>query len=101
MPALEDATEDEVLEHLAANRVQLWPGERSAFLTSLIVDPPRLHVWLGGGDLREMLSMIPGLAAWGRSHGAQFATVHGRKGWDRILKPHGFEPRDGELWKAL
>lgn len=98
---MSDTSEVEVVGELAANRATLWPGERAAFVTALHLDPPRMHVWLAGGDLGELLSMIPGMAAWGRAQGAQYATVNGRRGWDRILKPYGFEPRDGELWKVL
>jgi hypothetical protein len=101
LPALTDATEAEVVSELLTGRATLWPGERAAFVTTLITDPARMHVWLGGGDGAEMLAMIPGMAAWGRAQGAQWATVNGRRGWKRRLRDFGFEPRNGELWKAL
>jgi len=101
LPALTDADEAEVIGELIAGRATLWPGERCAFVTQLLTDPPRMHVWLAGGDGREMSAMIPGMAAWGRAQGAQFATVNGRKGWKRKLNEHGFVPHEGELWKAL
>ncbi|MCA6360750.1 hypothetical protein [Phenylobacterium sp.] len=101
LPALTDATEAEVVSELLTGRATLWPGERAAFVTTLITDPARMHVWLGGGDGAEMLAMIAGMAAWGRAQGAQWATVNGRRGWKRRLRDFGFEPRNGELWKAL
>lgn len=101
LPALEDDTEDEVINDLLLNRAQLWRGERSAMVTRLIQPNARLHVWLGGGSLRELLRMIPGMVAWGRQQGCAWATIHGRKGWGRLLWRYGFETRDGELWKAL
>lgn len=101
LPALTDATEAEVVSELLTGRATLWPGERAAFVTTLVTDPARMHVWLGGGDGAEMLAMIPGMAAWGRAQGAQWATVNGRRGWKRRLRDFGFEPRNGELWKAL
>ena len=101
LPAMVDATEAEVVAELLAGRATLWPGERCALVTSLITDPARMHYWLGGGDGAEMLAMLPGMAAWARAQGAQWATINGRKGWKRRLRLHGFEPRDGELWKAL
>lgn len=101
LPALTDATEAEVVSELLTGRATLWPGERAAFVTTLVTDPARMHVWLGGGDGAEMLAMITGMAAWGRAQGAQWATVNGRRGWKRRLRDFGFEPRNGELWKAL
>lgn len=102
LPALEDLTERQVLEQLAAGQAQLWRGDRSAMVTQLVNREARtLHVLLGGGDLRELLTMQVGVAAWGRAMGAQFATINGRPGWARVLARHGFELRDGELWKPL
>lgn len=101
VPVLTDATEDEVLAHLRFGTAMLWPGERSAFVTQCVLSSRSLHVWLAAGDRGELLSMIPGMAAWGRAMGCEWATVNGRKGWARVLKPYGFEWRDGELWKAL
>jgi hypothetical protein len=101
LPAMQDTTEAELLVELLSGRATLWPGEKAAFVTTLITDPARMHVWLGGGDGAEMVAMISGMAAWGRAQGAQWATINGRKGWKRRLREHGFEPRNGELWKAL
>ncbi len=101
LPALTDATEAEVVAELLTGRAMLWPGEKAAFVTTLVTDPARMHVWLGGGDGAEMLAMIAGMAAWGRAQGARWATVNGRRGWKRRLRDFGFEPRNGELWKAL
>jgi hypothetical protein len=99
--ALTDATEAELIEDLSANRAQLWPGERAALVTRLISGPPRVHVWLGGGDLSELLSLAPGVMAWGRQQGAEFATVGGRSGWARLFKSIGGERRGDEVWKVL
>ena len=102
IPALEDATEAEIMEELAAGRVQLWRGERSAMLTQLVQGPePYILVWLGGGDLDELIALAPGVEAWARAHGAHAARINGRRGWRRALRSAGFAPCDGELRKAL
>lgn len=104
VPAMEDEwAEGDLINDLILGRAQIWPGERSAFVTQLIdQDGKRLiHVLLGGGDIKELLLMHFGIAAWGRSMGAAWATINGRKGWDRVLQRFGFVPQDGELWKAL
>lgn len=102
VPALEDATEAEAIAELCCGRAQLWRGERSAMLTQLVGGPePFILIWLGGGDLRELLSLRPGAEAWARAQGARAARIHGRRGWARALRAAGFEPDGDELRKAL
>jgi hypothetical protein len=102
VPALtEEDTETDVAVRLLEGTAQLWLGEASAMVTEVIREPRTLHVWLAGGDLAEVVSFTPGIAAWGRMMGCKSATIDGRKGWLRALKPYGFH-RDGELLrKAL
>lgn len=102
LPALVDDTEGFVLGELLANRAQLWRGARSAMVTQLIVAvPPNICVWLGGGDLDDLMTMQPGVEAYGRMHGCKEARINGRQGWARALRKTGFEPFDGELRKVL
>lgn len=49
-----------------------------------------IHVWLGSGDLNELLEMRPLVERAGREWGCTRATISGRLGWDRALKSHGF-----------
>lgn len=96
LPALEDATEDEVLNELLLGRAQLWRGECSVMVTQLVSQPePYVLVWLGAGDLRELLTIQPVVGSWAKQHGAKAARINGRKGWARALKRIGFAP-DGE-----
>jgi hypothetical protein len=62
---------------------------------------PYILVWLGGGELGELLAMRPGVEAWARAQGAQAARINGRRGWARALRGGGFEACDAELRKAL
>lgn len=102
VPALEDATEAQIEAEIAAGRVQLWRGERSAMLTQLVQGAePYVLVWLGGGDLEELMAMRPGVEAWARAQGACAARINGRRGWRRALRSAGFASCDGELRKAL
>lgn len=79
----------EVQARIAENTVQVWLGERSAILTELVGDA--IHVWLGAGDLNELLEMRPLIERYGREIGCTRATIDGRLGWDRALKTHGFK----------
>lgn len=79
----------------------LWVGENCALVTEFLEDEygKLLHVWLGTGDLHEIVSLEPGLSAWARARGCYYMSIDGRKGWERILKPLGFHFVNGELRK--
>lgn len=94
-------TEGHLVSRLLAGTAQLWLGERCAMVTEIVNGPPRaIHVWLAGGELKEIVSLTPGIAAFARSMGCAEATVNGRKGWGRALRKHGFEGF-GQLRKVL
>lgn len=102
-PALQDATEEELLSEIAAGRAQLWPGETAAMVTQCLESREGrfLHVWLAGGDLTGVMALKPGVEAWGRAMGCSAVTINGRPGWARLLREDGFALVDGELRKAL
>lgn len=100
--ALITSTREEVEADLKASRAQMWIGQRSAMVTMLHATPePHIHVWLGGGDMQELIYLAPGLEAWARAHGCVAATIDGRAGWARVLRHHGWKPSGNELRKAL
>lgn len=101
IPSYMDCEEADVLYNLRSGHAQLWPGKECAVVTQCIRNPPSLYVWLAGGNIGEIVSLIPGVAAWARAQGCEFASVDGRAGWKRILAPHGFVEHEGELRKAL
>lgn len=103
IPAMSDTDEAEVLAELEAGRAQLWPGERAAMVSRLLRSPDELYalVWLGGGDLRELLQLAPGACAWARAQGCTAARINGRLGWARALRRQGWAHADGDLRKAL
>jgi len=100
LPAMTDDPEHEVAGRILNGTAQLWLGEQCAMVTEVIHEPRTLHVWLAGGDLKEIVSLTPGIAAWGRMMGCTEATINGRKGWARVLKAYGFEG-EGVLRKIL
>jgi hypothetical protein len=105
-PALalhEEDTREGVLAEVMAGRAQLWPGDHCAIITQCVMTDGvgSIHAWLGGGRLCEMLALRPGIEAWGRAMGCDFATIDGRKGWERLYRRFGYEPHEGLLRKAL
>lgn len=99
-----DTEVEAVRGEVLAGRAQLWAGERACMVTQLHRTADGavfIFVWLGGGDLRELLAMRPVLESWGRQHGATSARIHGRLGWSKLLRPFGYAEAGGELRKAL
>ena len=44
-----------------------------------------LHIFLAGGELDELLGMVPAFKSWGAFHGCSKLTLAGRQGWERVL----------------
>lgn len=105
--ALELAAEGHTLadleQDLADRNALLWTGENCAIVTNLQEGPGGrfLHVWLGTGDLSEMAALEPGIAAHARALGCKYASINGRKGWDRVFSKNGFTRDGDELRKLL
>jgi hypothetical protein len=51
-----------------------------------------LQLWLLGGDFEEVFSEFSDMIEeFARQHGCTKLFVNGRKGWERRLKPHGYD----------
>lgn len=81
------------------NTAQLWLTDDCAMVTELIGDA--IHVWLGGGSLRGLLTLRPRVEETARFWGFKRATIQGRPGWARALRAHGYRERGDELEKML
>ncbi len=46
---------------------------------------------LGSDDFDEMVTMLDELREYGRGIGCKTLEFYGRAGWEKRLKPHGFE----------
>lgn len=73
-----------------------WPGRRCAVVTEF-THYPRLkacNLWLLGGDLGELMRLRPRIEAWALGQGCTRILGGGpRRGWARLLAPHGYRPR--------
>ncbi len=101
-PALdpdEEWTWADVERRLTDNTAQLWLGSGCAMVTEY--DGDCIHVWLGGGDLPGLLALRPHVEREARSKGYRTATINGRLGWDRVLRPFGYVRKGMELEKVL
>jgi uncharacterized protein (UPF0548 family) len=87
-------TFQDVADAIIAGRMQIWPGQKSMAVTEIIEYARKkvLHIFLAGGDMEELIDMIDSAAQWGRTQGCTSLTMSGRRGWERVLGKHGFQP---------
>jgi len=88
-------TFDDVLDGIRAGRMQLWPAERGCAVTEIVVYPQKkvLHVFLAAGEMDQLFDMIDEAAEWGRRQGCTSMSLAGRLGWQRAMKPLGWEAK--------
>jgi hypothetical protein len=87
-------TKDDVWSEIACGNAQFWPGKKSAEVTATVIHPRRkfLQAWLGGGNLKELISVIlPALEEYARINDYSHIVGTGRSAWGRVLERHGFE----------
>lgn len=86
-------TIEDVEAGIAAGHFLFWPAEKSAAVTE-VHNYPRarfFHVFLAGGDLDELRSMVPMWQALAHANGCTRITLCGRRGWERALKQQGWK----------
>lgn len=86
---------DDVAEGLASGKMQLWPAPKGCIVTEIVVYPRKkvLNVFLGGGELDQILDMHENVIQWAKAQGCEALTMTGRFGWKKPLEKHG--------WKTL
>lgn len=93
-------TFEELLEDVAMGRCIVLEGPASVMV--LEQTPESLNGWIVGGDLNEILALLPGAEALARAMNKPFATFQqGRKAWRRVLSRHGYVWNGVEHRKAL
>lgn len=80
-------TIEDVADGIARGVFHFWPGKRSAAVTQILVYPRAqfLLIFLAGGDMDELIDMIPSWKSWGAYLGCSKLTLAGRPGWQRVL----------------
>lgn len=96
-------THDDVLTEVMENRAQLWPGAKSAAITQIREEEGVrwLHIWLAAGDMQELMVMLKAGEEFAREHKLEWVEINGRKGWTRVLRPHGYTEDNGVLRKVI
>ena len=93
----------DVAKGILEGNMQLWPTPRGCIVTEIVVYPRKkvLNVFLGGGELDQLLDMHNDVTAWAKSYGCKALTITGRFGWKKPLKAHGWEPLHASFQKEI
>lgn len=85
---------EDVKEAIEQGLMQLWPVPGGCIVTEILQFPRRrvLNVFLGGGDMAQLLDLHESVIAWAREQGCDAVRASGRWGWKRVLPKHGWEP---------
>ena len=85
---------DDVVAGLQKGTLQLWPTPRGCIVSEIVVYPKlkQLNIFLGGGELDQILEMHEDVIAWAKAQGCSALTMTGRFGWKKPLKAYGWQP---------
>lgn len=60
-----------------------------------------VNVGPAAGNLEEIMEALPHLEDWARQEGCSQVQVHGRRGWVRALRGHGYDEYQTTVRKLL
>lgn len=89
----------EVEQALESKTAQLWLTVSDRPVAAMVtrLDGKTLEVWLAGGAvLSGSVPFLEIAIEASREAGATDGRIWGRRGWDRVLKPYGWQ-RDGDF----
>lgn len=85
---------EDVVAAIASGHMQVWANGETVAVTEVLCYPRKkvLHVFLAGGNRKELFEMLESAWAWGQSIGCTGMTLAGRKGWMKLMGKFGFTP---------
>lgn len=109
---LTDLTPDEILASAITGHRQIWTitdRDRASPLLTTFCTAMRVaggRQWLviealAGDDMEDWLPLLAELEAHAKEAGATLSHIQGRRGWERVLRSYGYEPKSIILEKAL
>lgn len=83
---------DQLLDMVLQGHLAFWSLPKSFMLTEISIFPGarHFHIFLGGGDLQELIAVHPDVLAVAKVLGCSKVTIAGRPGWGRAMKAHGW-----------
>ena len=93
----------DVAEGLYKGTMQLWPADKGCIVTEIVVYPRKklLNVFLGGGELDQILDMHKDVIEWAKAQGCEALTMTGRFGWKKPLAKHGWTQQHASYIKEF
>ena len=93
----------DVVDGLQRGLMQLWPTPKGCIVTEIVVYPKKkvLNVFLGGGELEQILDMHNDVITWAKAQGCSALSMSGRFGWKKPLKAHGWEVQHASYVKEF
>ena len=94
---------EDIVAGVASGRMQLWPTPKGCIVTEIVVYPRKkvLNIFLGGGELEQLLDMHKDVIAWSKAQGCEALTMSGRFGWKKPLTAHGWKPLHASFVKEI
>lgn len=104
-----DKTLSEIYHGIRNKSFQLWAAwEHDGIKAVLITQTYRLNgeqicslFILAGDDMRRWFHYLPTIEEWALSKGCKAMQLVGRKGWGRVLKPHGYRVAGRDNYKYI
>lgn len=93
----------DVVDALYNGTMQLWPAPKGCIVTQIVVYPKKkvIHVFLGGGELEQIMDMHKDVIAWAKEQGCSAGMTNGRFGWKKPLEKHGWTPMYSQFAKEF
>ena len=93
----------DIYQGLYTGAMQLWPNKNSCLVTEIITYPKKkvLNVFLGGGDLTEILEMHDSVISWAKEQGCSALSMTGRFEWKKPLSKYGWKPLHSSYVKEI
>ena len=93
-----------LVAQLVRGHYQLWRTENSAGVTQINENPfnKSLFIFLAAGDLSEIEHIAgPVVEQWAAERGCTSIILSGRRGWERALRPLGYDFQSTNLIKRI
>lgn len=83
-------TFDDVVDAIVGGRLLFMPLDESFYILEVLVFPQtkHLHIFLGGGDLNELVGQHDKIIEIAKFNGCSAVTIAGRSGWVKPLLKH-------------
>ena len=97
-------TVDDVLREIEDDHAICYPTKKGAAGFRIARYPRKrmLRIWLAGGDMASSIESILEAADFhAKEHECDGIEVLGRRGWEKVLKPYGYEHKRVMLIKEL